>query len=410
MIEKLRAAVTTTSPRGMPVLSTLQVPALIGGGRGSGTQQTVHETRVTRNSQPANRPRVNRQTSTQNVIVTPSPPKPLLLEGDEFCISEDGISRTYYELKSWAEDDASAAMPVSLEEKYDLNSALKTFVVRRGHSSNRFNTRTQNVAMLGSPLSVFELQEIDQGVLRSAGTGATTWESSIAMSLFFSSNPNMLRGDIIELGSGVGLAGLLGQIMTPTASLPAINSLTLTDVNAQVLEQCQRNLDQVSLTGLPTQVEKLDWYDVVNKKESDSVKKYDTVLASDCCYRYSDVAALTSTMTSLCRKDEHSRIHVFGPYNRAALHELVNQLRNDCGMNVEMNWIEMSRYRLLPQESKQHTATGSRFLDVDHDECPFASRNIAKFLHITAWHRTSMETNGCKVQSGVNERSLSDID
>jgi hypothetical protein len=221
----------------------------------------------------------------------------------------------------------------------------------------------------------------------------------------------MLRGDIIELGSGVGLAGLLGQIMTPTASLSAINSLTLTDVNTKVLEQCQRNLDQVSLTGLPTQVEKLDWYDFVNKKESDSVKKYDTVLASDCCYRYADVAALTSTMTSLCRKDEHSRIHVFGPYNRSALYELVNQLRNDCGMNVEMDWIEMSRYRLLPQESnQQHTVTGRRFLDVDHDECPFASRNSAKFLHVTAWHRTSTETNGCKGQSGVNERSLSEID
>jgi hypothetical protein len=186
MIEKIRAAVTTTSPRVMPVLSTL--PALIGGGRRAGTQQTVHETRVTRNSQPANRPRVNHP-CTQNVIVTPPPPEALLLEGDEFCISEDGISRTYYELKSWAGDDESAAMQVSLEEKYDLKSAHKTFVVRRGDSSKRFNTSAQNVAMLGSPLSVFELQEIDQGVLRSAGTGATTWESSIAMSLFFSSNP-----------------------------------------------------------------------------------------------------------------------------------------------------------------------------------------------------------------------------
>lgn len=314
-----------------------------------------------------------------NVLITPPPAsKTLLLEGDEFYVSKDGISRTFYELKSWARGSREyvESHPISLEERYDLKRANKTFIIRGGNGAEDSSKSSRNVAVLGSPLGMFELQEIDGGVLGTAGTGATTWESSIAMSLFFSSNAHLLRGDVIELGSGVGLAGLLGQI------IPTMHSLTLTDGNDEVLEQCRRNLDQVRFSGLLTRVQKLDWYDFINKKSTvDSMKRYDTVLVSDCCYRYSDVDALANAMTLMCRHDSQSRIHVFGPNNRGALLELVGRLKDGANMHVDTDWIEMTRYRLKPATNALRT---NDFLS--DDECPFVSKNTAKFLHVTASH------------------------
>ena len=61
-------------------------------------------------------------------------------------------------------------------------------------------------------LDILHFQEIDEGVLGSAGTGVTTWEISIAMALFFSFNPTLMAGNMLELGSGIGLGGILTQV------------------------------------------------------------------------------------------------------------------------------------------------------------------------------------------------------
>eukprot|EP00957_Ditylum_brightwellii_P149165 11359610-Ditylum_brightwellii.AAC.1 len=87
-----------------------------------------------------------------------------------------------------------------------------------------------------------QYQEIQGGVVGSAGTGSMTWESSIAMALFFSENPDLLRGHVIELGSGVGLGGILTQVACQFAAKKnatsshngkrsPLSSITLTDYN-----------------------------------------------------------------------------------------------------------------------------------------------------------------------------------
>lgn len=134
----------------------------------------------------------------------------------------------------------------------------------------------------------------------------------------------------------------------------------------------------------------LNWYDFVDKEEKDYSIKYDTVLASDCAYHYPDVLALSSTMASVCLKEEQSRIHVYGPYNRGA--QLIIQLRDELDMNVVVDWLEMSHYRFKPHRGLQH----SNFPDVaniygycaSEENCLFASRKTAKFLHIMTWHKT----------------------
>lgn len=401
MIDKLtRAASSATqhsiSSRTMPVLSSL--PVIRAERRAQDTSAARGAPRYIAAANPLPQQAPNPQLLDARTLLPPQPDT-LLLEGDEFYISSDGISRTYYKLKSWSTngngDEQHSITPVSLEEQYNLKRASKTFIVRRDDSCN-ISSSLPNVARLGSPLSKFELQEIDQGVLGSAGTGATTWESSIAMSLYFSSNPNLLLGNVVELGSGVGLAGLLSQ-MAPTA-LSKMQSLTLTDGSNEVLEQCRRNLNQIEQSGLPIHVQNLNWHDFVDGHNTAGkpANRYDTVLASDCAYRYSDVAALAATMTALCRKNETSRIHIFSPYNRGALHKLVQHLKDDCGLQVEIDWIEMSRFRLKPRQDMR----------VHHEnECSIASSNTAKFLHITAWHQDSISRG-----DGKGNDCLSDID
>ena len=400
MIDKLRAISSirfASMTRSVPALSSL--PAFLGGQRVGLQHASLH--RGPRDSHQSVGANLTDQTPNQqllDIISAPPAPQPLLLEGDEFYVSHDGISRTFYELKSWTSDAHLSAPPVSLEEHYDLKRAHKSFIVRRGRHAKKSHSsyndvlgkNTQGVALLGAPLRVFGLQEIDQGVFGSAGTGATTWESSIAMSLFFSSNPSLLRGDVVELGSGVGFAGILGHL-APTG-LSEMESLTLTDGNAEVLEQCERNFKQIKASDVPLRVEKLDWYNFINKKKArGSVRKYDTVLASDCAYLYPDVVALASTMSALCRNDNRSKIHIFGPYNRGALHELVLRLKDDLDMDVVVDWLEMFRYRLKPAQDRMNAS----FTDVNQDVCPFASKTTAKFLHTTAWHKGSAITKDC---------------
>ena len=155
------------------------------------------------------------------------------------------------------------------------------------------------------------------------------------MSLFFASQPQLLSGKIIELGSGVGVGGmLLSQV-----DFNPMQSLTLTDHNDEVLKQCNENIN--TLAGVPLDVKKLDWYDVDFHRT-----KYDTVLASDVAYLYPDIVALTRCMAGMLKRSKHAKIHMFGPYNRGALHDAVLQLRDEIGLNVQVDSIEMNRYRL----------------------------------------------------------------
>jgi predicted nicotinamide N-methyase len=261
------------------------------------------------------------------------------------------------------------------------------------------SSRAEGVAHLGTPFNVLELQEINQGVFGSAGTGSTTWESSIVMSMFFSAVPEMLRGDVVELGSGVGVGSMmLSQlpIESDGSSESKLRSITLTDGNHEVLEQCKDNVRRATSSyplfrRVPMQVAHVDWYDYVDEHNGHETptttehQRYDTVLASDCAYLYPDILALSRAMVSLCKRD--GIIHVFGPCNRGALHELVLQLRDVLHMDVVLDFIEMSRYRLKPPKYNYATfpdASHLRHFCRSQDECIFASKNAAKFMHVRA--------------------------
>jgi predicted nicotinamide N-methyase len=284
----------------------------------------------------------------------------------------------------------------------------------RQHPSNGqevLSKKTEGIVSLGDPIQSLDFQEIDEGVFGDAGTGATTWESSIAMSMFFSSNPELLYGDVVELGSGVGLGGILSALGPSLHHATELKSMTLTDYNVEVLEQCKQNVAEAYEGPLPLHVSRLDWYDFLRATEAskDHVQKYDTVIACDCAYLYPDIKALAQTMKSLLRISEKSKIHIFGPHNRVGMHELLKQLREEHSLDLIVDGIDMRRYRLKPPTGWNHMKYSSQSGSLSNSafmerECPFAAKYDAKFIHITCSIRNKHAEESSK------NASMSEID
>jgi predicted nicotinamide N-methyase len=342
------------------------------------------------------------------IQTTPSSPPPLLLEGDEYILSDEGIARTFYCMEyPHSSQSTSSHKALSVEEVYDLPAARKRFVLRGPNDDSKKSSKKPRIdreatVNLGIPYQIVDFQEIGQGISRGAGTGSYTWESSLAMSMFFSARPQLLRGKIVELGSGTGAGGILmSSLATPSLNRATdIESVTLTDYNTQVLEQCRENIAKATATSSFMKVSRLDWYDFLHKSNEshDLFHKYDTVVICDCAYQYPDIEALHQAMITLLRKDKDSRIHIFGPYNRGAILELIGLLRqDDSQVNVSTELIDMKRFRLEPPARWDDSSLGKT-------ECPFAAKYVAKFLHITC----SFRLVDTKIQT--TNGSMSEID
>lgn len=358
----------------------------------------------------------------------PDPPL-LLLKGDELHVSPQGVARSCYQLCG---PSCATTAKTSIEERYNLCDSTKSFVVR---------TPVDNAIST----AIIDIQEIDT---RRAGTGGTTWEASIAMALFFASQPHQLRGKVVELGSGVGLGGILLHHLVSSSS-SVHTSITLTDGNDQVLEQCRANVSRQGPSTLKTT--KLDWNDIVQANsnlndldDAPSTNCYQTVLACDCAYRTQDVSGLAQTLKALLSKQDNNNgnsscnknlIHLFGPYNRAAYHEVIQWMENDPELDVQVDWIELQRFRLQASATTTPSSTNSNsqekkgwpaaMMDATsvtdpfllpppsryglEDELKQASQSRTKFLHVTASYkkRQSLQDDNVSKQPSP---SMTDID
>ena len=340
--------------------------------------------------------------SQQDTGTVESPP--LLLEGDEFFVAHDGITRSYYEL--------NGRSTIAVEELYDLQSASKEFVLRNPSKTSTqkctipavLGPKAEGVVPMGKILSSIKLQEIDGHLFGLAGTGATTWEASIAMGLYFHSNPEQLFGHVVEVGCGVGLGGLLinriRQMSTLGDCWSSVGSLTLTDGNERVIEQCRLNIENTTAgetlrTDLTTCL--LDWRDFSQNKNKHLMGLYSTVVACDCAYLHSHTKALGDTLFGLLDKTSpRATIHIFGPYNRSAFDELIEYIKDEFRMELDIDWIEMERYRLKPRR---------RMLEsIGLADGVYASKSTAKFMHVRATITAS------NANTKTTSRHFSDID
>lgn len=349
----------------------------------------------------------------QQQKAAPLPPV-LLLEGESLRVSSEGIARSFYQLRGSS---------LTVEERYHLEDATKSFILRQrgvGHSA--------------VPLDSVQIQEIDT---QAAGTGGTTWEASIAMSLYFAQHPEALQGNVVELGSGVGLGGILLSHVTDRN-----NHITLTDASNQVLAQCRENVQRLvnhsrEFHSPHMCVKRMDWYEVLEEQKlgQKQTQQYNTVIACDCAYRIKDAEALSGSLKALLLPDKnddylpadcpkpHNKIHLFGPYNRVAFQETIQLLKDDKELEVKVDSIEMSRYRLQAKSAAtvtdatsviqhpyhSHDSMASEYIEewkLEEELQHAASQSMPKFLHVTAFYRNDK----IPAEQNIMNGSLSDID
>lgn len=395
------------------------LPAILshrGGRFGSLYGQQPEERQQQHHDQQPQQQQREQDAKLDNVLVTPPPPDTepvLLLEGDPYHLV-GGLARSLYRIVGNGKISSSgSSFNIAVEELYDLERCRKSFVIRDAHVARKDTTLIgQNHSFLNDspppppPSSpphlscpTVTLQELDGSVAQHAGTGSRTWDSSVVMAMFLASRQDILQGHVLELGSGVGLGGILTYLLT---DLHSCSSMTLTDYSLKVLQQCQANVRRMqhdqnhhhysrSPVHGDLHVKPLDWYDFLNMTGNapDFVGRYDTVLACDCAYRYQDMPALVRTMVQLLRKEPDeglppltktaAKIHVFGPSNRGGLMKLIEELRKVDILTVHLESIDMAKSRLDPQEKDISIKALSKYeYEFLHVECslrPEASRD-----------------------------------
>lgn len=178
--------------------------------------------------------------------------------------------------------------------------------------------------------------------------GLTVWNASFAMVLYCMANPHLIQGNVLELGSGIGIGSILSCIgagiavandyngadakydadrggkefqsiedigMAPTTDRddnetgnvssspisksnyapvpPLMKQLTLTDSSLPVLKKCVNNIKDASFPPSKVDIHPLDWN---TRVPMSMVGKFDCILACECAYYFPLVAPLSRTM------------------------------------------------------------------------------------------------------------------
>lgn len=334
-------------------------------------------------------------------------PKPqLLLEGDCFHLDLNGVGRTAYY-------DKSSGM--FIEEQYHIETARKLYLLRhcgsRETSTCKHGVKEKEI-VLGPSLFGCKVQEIDQNakhhnMFQGAGTGSVTWESSIAMSFYFLRNPDELKGAVLELGSGVGLGGILSfqasLLGMKERNVLSLNSLTLTDGNTMVVDRCEKNVQEAPyLKKLGLSVRNLDWNFEVEKRDRNV---YSTIIASDVLYLDPDVLPFAKTIDNLL--SPNGCLHMFAPIHRSTLPRVIEMLQKNFDFEVETSTVELDRFRLQPfrvDNCDFNDRFFSRKIGVSTNEaCPFASVEKSTFLHLRVHRKRRQEMSEITIPASIDE-------
>ncbi|XP_065880064.1 uncharacterized protein [Euphorbia lathyris] len=132
-------------------------------------------------------------------------------------------------------------------------------------------------------------------------TGQLVWPGAMLLNDYLSKNTEILRGcSIIELGSGIGVTGILcGRFC---------HQVLLTDHNDEVLKILNKNIEIHAPSVSPDccaelAAEKLEWgnSDHLNKILERYSGGFDLILGADICFQQSSVPPLFDTVEQLLR-------------------------------------------------------------------------------------------------------------
>jgi len=142
-------------------------------------------------------------------------------------------------------------------------------------------------------------------LIESGTTGFRTWRASLAFADWLIANPDTVKNRrVLELGSGIGFLGLVVADLQLDAN-PGSYSLTMTDVNSEVLSRCRDNF-QLSCNNVKRHSSLgfclLDWFDALQDDSiSDSksvlnqiLMQSDVIIGADLVYDTSVLPALSA--------------------------------------------------------------------------------------------------------------------
>ncbi|XP_031287171.1 protein N-lysine methyltransferase METTL21A [Pistacia vera] len=132
-------------------------------------------------------------------------------------------------------------------------------------------------------------------------TGQLVWPGAMLMNDYISKNAELLQGSsIIELGSGVGITGILCSRFC--------REVVLTDHNDEVLKILKKNIDLHTSMENPSckaglGVEKLEWgnSDQINQILHKYSGGFDLILGADICFQQSSIPPLFDTVEQFFR-------------------------------------------------------------------------------------------------------------
>jgi hypothetical protein len=181
------------------------------------------------------------------------------------------------------------------EDKESISPTLGDFFINRDYitTSHNFESIEVQLDCLTCASTDFDL------------TGQVIWPAARLLSHFIAASSGGIRSrlsvideDVLELGSGCGLVGLV-------ASFIGIKSITLTDNEPEVLEILKLNTRH-ACRSVKCRVFELDWGSIVAEKNLEietGRKTWKLILAADVVFWQEAILPLSITISNLLAKD-----------------------------------------------------------------------------------------------------------
>lgn len=174
------------------------------------------------------------------------------------------------------------------EEEEDIVWLDESFFVNDNYELTTFSFGSQVLQLycLQSASTDFDL------------TGQLVWPGAVLLNDYLAKNADIIQGcSVIELGSGVGITGILCSKFC--------HEVVMTDHNEEVLKILKKNIELHASYGISTCLkgEKLEWgnTDQLSSILQDHPEGFDIVLGADICFQQSSVPLLFDTVERLLR-------------------------------------------------------------------------------------------------------------
>ena len=192
-------------------------------------------------------------------------------------------------------------------------------------------------------LSLYELPPQAQGIATRMGadlTGSSAWEGAKVLSQFISTNSPQLRAagpSVIELGAGLGLAGLsCAKMGWPRVRLTDRRPSFFGAPSNVLFKLMSLNAD---LNGLSESVEisKLEWgeHKQIEQLLADNEGGYDLILGADLLYNVESFPVLLQTIGSLQKNDGSSTVLLSQAFQQERFVSSFRSIASEHGYHLE---------------------------------------------------------------------------